>query len=198
MSVEKTTGERNFPMMKKFAVAFAAVALCSSGLYAAEVETLEIKNDNSFEQVFGWWCENAGMMKNRPGGVIGKEPGGRSGYCMKITNTQTGFVSLYSRALIPADPAADTFKMSFYVKGKAKYRVGFYTYGKDKKYISTYMDPVTEADSTDWVKKDYTIPGAKLTGPVGFVRIAIELQPGVAEVYFDDFTGVKETALPAK
>ncbi|MBT9142760.1 MAG: hypothetical protein DDT32_01183 [Syntrophomonadaceae bacterium] len=198
MSVEKTTGERSIPMMKKFAVAFAAVVLCSSGLYAAEVETLEIKNDNAFEQVYGWWRENVEMMELRPGGVFGKDPGGRSGYCMKITNTQTGFVSIYSRALIPTDPATDIFKMSFYVKGKAKYTVGFYTYDKDKKYISTYMDPVTELDSTDWVKKDYTIPGSKLTGPVGFVRIAIELQPGVAEVYFDDFSGIKEAALPAK
>ena len=185
-------------MMKKLAVAFAALTLCASGLSAAEVESLEIKNDNSFDQVFGWWCENAGRMKRCPGGVIAKAPDGRSGNCMKITNTEKGFVSLYSRALIPADPAADTFKMSFYVKGKGKYRVGFYTYAKDKKYISTYLEPATEVDSTEWGKKDYTIPGSKLKGAVGFARIAIELQPGAAELYFDDFSGVKETALPAK
>ncbi len=186
-------------MMKKLAVAFAALAASSIGFAAEEVETLEIKNDNSFDQVVGWWCENTGMMKQRPGGVIAKAPDGRSGSCMKIANTETGFVSLYSRALIPADPAADTFKMSVYVKGKGKFRLGFYTYAKaDKKYISTHLEPATEVDSPEWVKKDYTIPASKLKGPVGFVRIAMELQPGAAELYFDDFSGVKETALSAK
>ena len=185
-------------MMKKLAVAFAAFAVCSLGFAAEEVESVEIKNDNAFDQVAGYWCNNGGMMKHRPGGVIAKAPGGRSGTCMKITNTATSFCALYSRSLIPVTPAADTFKMSIYVKGKGKYRIGFYTYAKDKKYVSSYMEPPTEVNSTEWVKKDYTIPGSKLKGPVGFVRIAMEVHPGAAELYFDDFSGVKETALPAK
>lgn len=47
-------------------------------------------------------------------------------------------------------------------------------------------------------EKDYTIPASKLNGDVGNVRIAIEVNPGAADLYFDDFSGVKETALPKK
>ena len=138
------------------------------------------------------------MMQKRPGGEIKKAPNGRSGSCMQITNTDKSFSALYSRALIPADKNTDTFKLSVWVRGKGAFRIGFYAYAKDGKYVSSYMEPATVIDSGEWVKKDYTIPASKLDGDVGNVRIAIEVNPGAADLYFDDFSGVKETALPKK
>ena len=97
---------------------------------------------------------------------------------MQITNTDKSFSALYSRALIPADKNTDTFKLSVWVRGKGAFRIGFYTYAKDRKYVSSYMEPATVIDSGEWVKKDYTIPASKLDGDVGNVRIAIEVNPG--------------------
>lgn len=180
-------------MFKKTAILSAALCCFAA---AAEVETMEIKNDNAFNEVYGWWCANDGMMQHRPGGKIEKVPNGRSGSCMKITNTAKSFCGLYSRTLIPVDPKNDTFKFSIYVKGQGKFRFGFYSYAKDKKYVGGWMAPETLVNSKDWVKKDFVIPGGKLTGPVAFVRLSIEVNPGVADLSFDDFSGVKETRIP--
>lgn len=184
--------------MKKITI--GTLALCFAlGLAANDdIETTRIKNDNSFDEVLGYWNANEGMMQKRPGGEIKKAPNGRSGSCMQITNTDKSFSALYSRALIPADKNTDTFKLSVWVRGKGAFQIGFYAYAKDGKYVSSYMEPATVIDSGEWVKKDYTIPASKLNGDVGNVRIAIEVNPGAADLYFDDFSGVKETALPKK
>ena len=142
--------------MKKITI--GTLALCFAlGLAANDdIETTRIKNDNSFDEVLGYWNANEGMMQKRPGGEIKKAPNGRSGSCMQITNTDKSFSALYSRALIPADKNTDTFKLSVWVRGKGAFRIGFYTYAKDRKYVSSYMEPATVIDSGEWVKKDYT------------------------------------------
>ncbi|HOG49438.1 MAG TPA: hypothetical protein PKY10_02490 [Lentisphaeria bacterium] len=182
--------------MRKKVLAMLAGLFLLQVLTAAEIEILEIKNDNSFDQVVNYWCANEGMMKHRPGGAISREDGGITGACMKISNTEESLTALYSRALMPVETSEDVFKLSFYVKGKGKFRVGFYTYSKEKKFISTFFSPPTSPDSTDWVRQNYTIPVATLRGEVGNVRIAIEVPPGLAELYFDDFSGHRETPLP--
>ncbi len=183
--------------MLKRVLAVLAVPFFLQALIAAELEILEIKNDNSFDQVINnYWCANEGMMKQHPGGTISHEPGGITGSCIKITNTEQSLTALYSRSLIPVDGSEDVFKLSFHVKGKGKFRVGFYTYSKENKFVSVFFTPATLLDSADWIRKDYMIPAAKLTGEVGKVRIAMEVPPGLAELYVDDFSGHKETPLP--
>lgn len=183
--------------MKKLTLAMFAGLLCAFGLAANDdVETAEIKNDNSFDQVYGYWCANEGMMKHRPGGAVKKADGGRSGSCMQITNTEKSFSALYSRALIPVDLKADTFKLSFWVKGKGSFKLGFYCYDKNKKFVTAYMEPAMKIDSPAWVKKDFVIPASKIKGSVALVRIAMEVHPGAADLSFDDFSGIKETRLP--
>ena len=84
--------------MKKITI--GTLALCFAlGLAANDdIETTRIKNDNSFDEVLGYWNANEGMMQKRPGGEIKKAPNGRSGSCMQITNTDKSFSALYSCA----------------------------------------------------------------------------------------------------
>ncbi len=172
------------------------VVFCVPDMTGADIEILEINNDNAFDQVVNYWCANTGMMQQRPGGVISKVPGGRSGTCMKISNSGESYSALYSQSLIPVERSDDTFKLSFHVKGNGRFQVGFYTYSAEKKFISSCFEPATVLAAPDWIRRDYTIPAAKLKGAVAFVRIAIEVHPGQAEIYFDDFSGSRESMLP--
>ena len=58
--------------MKKITI--GTLALCFAlGLAANDdIETTRIKNDNSFDEVLGYWNANEGMMQKRPGGEIKK------------------------------------------------------------------------------------------------------------------------------
>ena len=58
--------------MKKITI--GTLTLCFAlGLAANDdIETARIKNDNSFDEVLGYWNANEGMMQKRPGGEIKK------------------------------------------------------------------------------------------------------------------------------
>ncbi len=178
-------------------ITIGAIALCCAlGLSADDsIETTQISNDNSFNRVLQYWRPNQGQMKKRPGGTIAQDPGGRSGSCMRITNTPAGFVALYSAALIPVDTKTDTFKLSLWVCGKGAFRIGFYSYDAKRKYVSSELEGATAVDSGEWIRKEYTIPASKFRGAPEYVRIAMEVNPGTADLRFDDFSGVRETRL---
>ncbi|MFA6928879.1 MAG: hypothetical protein WCT05_01025 [Lentisphaeria bacterium] len=183
-------------MLAKVLLILMTIAFCIPGVQGAEIEILEINNDNAFDQVVNYWCANTGMMQHRPGGSISKFAEGRSGSSMKISNTEQSYSALFSQSLIPVEGNEDIFKLSFYVKGNGKFSVGFYTYSAKKTFVNTYFEPATQLAAEDWVCKSYTIPEIKIKGDIAFVRIAIEVQPGLAELYFDDFSGSKESILP--
>ena len=185
-------------MMRKRLPALLAGLFLLLELAAAELEILEIKNDNAFDQVVNYWCANEGTMKQHPGGVISRESGGITGTCMKISNTIQSVSALYSQSLMPVDSSEDVFRLSFHVKGNGNFRVGFYTYSKEKKFTSVFFSPATTLNSPVWVRRDYTIPAVQLKGEIGYVRIAIEVPPGLAELFFDDFSGCRESPLPEK
>jgi len=187
---------RKVNTMRKSLPAVLAALFLLLELAATELEILEIKNDNTFDQVINYWCANEGSMKQRPGGSVSREPDGRTGSCMKLSNTEQSVTAVYSQSLIPVDSSEDVFKLSFQVRGKGKFQVGFYTYSKEKKFTSVFFAPATLLDSSTWVSRDYTIPAANLKGDVGFVRIALEVPPGLAELFFDDFSGRREAPLP--
>ena len=179
--------------MKKL-LTFAA-ALLSFGLVAAEpeMEIIEIRNDNSFNTVVNIWCANTGLMARKPGGKVMKAPGGRSGSCMRITNTATSHSSVFSRALIPVDRTADTIKCSIWVKGKGSFRFGFYLYkAKGRGYVGISQVPVVSVDSKEYKKYDFVFPCSKFNAATKAVRLAIEVVKE-ADLCFDDFSGVKES-----
>lgn len=170
-----------------------AAALLSFGLFA-ETERQEILNDNSFNTVTNYWCANSGHMKRKPGGKIFKgATGGRSGSCMRITCTDSGIASLFSRALIPFTHATDTIKCSIWVKGKGSFRFGFYLYAeKGRGFRGMYYAPKVTVDSKEYKKYDFVFPCSKFAAKAKTARLSIDVSKA-ADLYFDDFSGVKES-----
>ena len=181
--------------MKKI-ITFAA-ALFFFGLIAAEpeIETFEIRNDNSFNTVTNIWCANTSLMARRAGGKVMKDLDGRSGSCMRITNTATSQSCIFSRTLIPVDRSSDTIKCSIWVKGKGTFCFGFYLYKeKGSGYVGIHNAPAVTVDSKEYKKYDFVFPCSKFNAAARTARLAIEVVKE-GDLCFDDFSGVKETLL---
>lgn len=179
--------------MKKLFYTALTLVLGLTLLHANDkTEYLEILNDNSFDTVKAYWN------KNGKGGRLVKAPGGRKGFCMRITKNASEQTALYSRALIPLDLQKDTIRMSVYVKGKGSFRCGAYLYGKNGRgYVSSVFSKPVSVDSKAYVKKDFVFKAASFNKRTRSMRIAFEIPRGVdADLCFDDFSGVKESILP--
>ena len=171
-----------------FTLCFCIGALPLSG---QEVESLEIINDNTFEKVIHYWNANG------KGFTLAKVPGGRSGSCMRVAHNGTRRAALYSRTLIGVNRQQDTCKMSLWVKGKGTFRLGAYLYKANKRNVSGWMSkPVTVDSPSAWIRKDFTIKAAVFHKLTAYMRIAMEMPQGKeCDLYFDDFSGVKESVL---
>lgn len=168
--------------------------LCISSAFA-QIEILEIDNDNSFEKLKPYWSPNLGLMNKQPGAEISLDSNGRTGKCLKITNNAEGLAALYSDSLVAVDSEYDIFNFSIYVKGKGQFYIGFYQYSAEKKYLGNYYAKVASVDTNDWQKLDYKFEAAKFKKGCAGMRIVIEVRPGEAELYFDDFSGHRESDL---
>ena len=181
-------------MKQIFILIFAGLCACTLSLSGQNMERLEILNDNAFEQVFSFWNANGKAAKVR------KVPGGRSAFCMRMTRGEAskGTGAVFSRCLIPVDREKDTLKMSLYVKGKGFFRLGGYLYDTKGRYTGIVMGELIPVNSKEWVKKDFVFKGSSFRSKKGtFMRVVIDV-PRESDLYFDDFSGVKESVLELK
>lgn len=156
----------------------------------------EISNNNGFEKACNYWIPNSGKNRKNPGGIKKIVKNGRSGNCLKVKNTPTSQFVFFSKSLIPVKQNGDIIKITIYLKGKGKFRAGFYCYDKNKKYVTTFFSKnFTKINSTKWTKKDFTYDFKILKGKkFSNVRVAFEIKEN-SDLLFDDFCGILESKI---
>ena len=188
----KIQGPVYFPGSRKTnAIYFDRIVLVPQELAVSmkHPEIMQLINDNGFEKPVGHeWGKNSFAGKNV---VLSKDPAGRSGQCMRfVCEDPKGRGAFYSKLLVPVDLEKDVLTLSVWVKGKGKFRIGFYEY-RAGKYAATLFSKDEAVDADQWMQKTFTFPASRFAKKVDGVRIAFQIE-GKSDLRFDDFAGTKK------
>jgi hypothetical protein len=195
--------------MKKMLYALGIICLASLAAFA---ETRQIVNNNSFETINAegmptmWVVDEYFKKDDKMGKIEVVSEAAQDGkICLLIKNGSKQVFHL-SGNMLPTT-AGDVVRMSLYVKGKGKFRLGIYFRNDKKAWLGADYPKPVEVKNAKWDKKFFsvTIPNRDFNGKgvVAFIEPVIIVDSD-SEVFVDNFQGqiekapLKEATLGAK